>query len=173
MTEPLTLYKLIVLYMLRQIDFSMTLSQISDFVNGKGYTDYFTLQSAISELMETELVHCEHIQNTSFYTITPEGEEAIGYFENQLSHALKQDIIDYLKENRLQLRDEVSVLSEYYRNTSGEYDAVCRVREKNADLIRLTVSVPEEKQAKMICRQWKEKCQNVYAYVMKELMTEE
>lgn len=43
MADPITLYKLIVLYMLKKIDFSMTNAQISNFVLDQGYTTYFTL----------------------------------------------------------------------------------------------------------------------------------
>ena len=43
MSEPHTLYKLIVLYMLKKIDFSLTNSQISSFILEQGYTTYFTL----------------------------------------------------------------------------------------------------------------------------------
>ena len=50
MSETFTLYKLIILYMLEKVDFPLTNAQISDFILGKGYTTYFTLQKALSEL---------------------------------------------------------------------------------------------------------------------------
>ena len=46
MTETLTLYKLIVLYMLHKVDFPLTTAQISDFILEQGYTTYFKLQEA-------------------------------------------------------------------------------------------------------------------------------
>ena len=170
MADPITLYKLIVLYMLKKIDFSMTNAQISNFVLDQGYTTYFTLQSVLAELTEAGLIHQETIQNTSFYTITPEGEETIGFFGNKISRSIRDDIDKYLKENKMQLRNEVSVIADYYRNTVGEYSVRCRVKEKNSDLIDLTLSVPEEAQAKAICKQWQKKCQTVYEYIMQELM---
>ena len=156
--------------MLSRIDFSMTYSQISDFVLGRGYTDGFTLQAAITDLEDDELIHAQMLQNIRYYTITPEGERIIGYFVNKVSPAIREDIVSYLHENQLQLRNENSVLSDYYRNTNGEYEVRCRVREKQTDLIDLTLTVPDEHQAKAISLQWKRKCQDIYAYVMKELM---
>ena len=38
MAEPFTLYKLIILYMLKKVDFPLTNSQISEFVLDEGYT---------------------------------------------------------------------------------------------------------------------------------------
>lgn len=170
MADPITLYKLIVLYMLKKIDFSMTNTQISNFILDQGYTTYFTLQSVLAELTEAGLIHQETIQNTSFYTITPEGEETIGFFGNKISRSIRDDVDKYLKENKMQLRNEVSVIADYYRNTVGEYSVRCRVKEKNSDLIDLTLCVPEEAQAKAICKQWQKKCQTVYEYIMQELM---
>ena len=50
MAETFTLYKLIILYMLNKVDFPLTTSQISEFVLDRGYTSYFKLQEALSEL---------------------------------------------------------------------------------------------------------------------------
>ena len=49
MGESLTLYKLIVLYMLEKVDFPLTNAQISGFILDKGYTTNFHLQQALSE----------------------------------------------------------------------------------------------------------------------------
>ena len=54
MSETFTLYKLIILYMLNKVDFPLTTSQISEFVLDKGYTTYFKLQEAISELTQSD-----------------------------------------------------------------------------------------------------------------------
>jgi hypothetical protein len=56
---------MIVLYMLRRIEFSMTTAQISEFVQGKGYTDYFTLVTSLSELEEAGLIHAETILSSA------------------------------------------------------------------------------------------------------------
>ena len=60
-TESIVLYKLIVLYMLDRVNFTLTNSQISDFVLEKGYTNYFTLQEAINGLIESEFVYDQEL----------------------------------------------------------------------------------------------------------------
>ena len=74
MAEALTLYKLIILYMLRKVNFPLTNAQISDFILGQEYTSYFHLQQAISEMLEADLVTAEVIRNTSYYRMTEEGK---------------------------------------------------------------------------------------------------
>ena len=63
--EPLTLYKLMTLYMLNKVNFPLTDAQISDFFLNKEYTTYFSFRQVISELIETNLISCETVRNAS------------------------------------------------------------------------------------------------------------
>lgn len=170
MPEPFTLYKLIVLYMLQKVDFPLTNAQISEFILDRGYTTYFTLQSVLSELSESEMVHQETIRNTSYYTLTDAGAEALHYFQNRVSKMIRDDIDKYIADKKMELRDEVSVIADYYKNTADEYSVRCIVKEKYANPIDLTITVPDEAQAKIVCRNWKRNCQKIYENVMKELL---
>lgn len=170
MSEPFTLYKLIILYMLQKVDFPLTNSQISEFILDRDYTSYFTLQSVISELTESQMVRQETIRNTSYYSLTESGAEALRYFQSRISKTIRDEIDQYIKENKMQLRDEVSVIADYYKNTAEEYSVRCVVKEKYSNPIDLTITVPDEAQAKAVCRNWKKHCQQIYEYIMKELL---
>lgn len=170
MSEPFTLYKLIILYMLQKVDFPLTNSQISEFILDRGYTTYFTLQSVLSELTQSEMIHQETIRNTSYYSMTESGEEALHYFQNRISKQIRDDVDQYIAENKMQLRDDVSVIADYFKNTADEYSVRCVVKEKYANPIDLTITVPDEAQARTVCRNWKQKCQKIYETVMKELL---
>jgi hypothetical protein len=61
--DNLLLYKLIVLYMLSRVDFPLTKAQICDFILEKGYTDFLTLQQAVSELIDSDMVTAKPIRN--------------------------------------------------------------------------------------------------------------
>ena len=63
MQDPLTLYKLIILYMLQRVDFPLTKAQISDFILEKQYTSFLTLQQVISELIDADMITAHSIRN--------------------------------------------------------------------------------------------------------------
>lgn len=170
MSEPLTLYKLIVLDMLKKVNFPLTNSQISEFILEKEYTTYFTLQEVIADLVDSGLVRVETIRNTSQYHLTDAGKETLDFFGHKISKPIQADIDNYLKKHKMELRNEVSVVAEYFKTTNNEYEAHLRVKEKHSDLIDLTVTVPLKEQAIAICDNWPKKCQNIYEYIMKELM---
>lgn len=170
LSESSTLYKLIILYMLRKVNFTMTNTQLSDFILEHGYTSYFHLQEALSEMIESNLLETETIRNTTYYHMTEEGQNTINYFDNQISDDIKTDIHKYLKKNSYELRNEVSVVADYHKSTNSDYIVSCKVKERDGVLINLELSVPTEDAAKAICNNWKKKNQDVYAYLMKELL---
>ncbi len=170
MAETQTLYKLIILSMLDRVDFPLTNAQLSDFILTKEYTNYFTLQQVIAELLEAHLIDGTTVRNSSFYRITEEGRSTLEYFGNMISPAISEDIAAYLTANEIALRDETSVVADYYKNTNHEYSARLQVIEKDFPLIDITLSVPTKEQADAICSHWKNKNQEIYAYLMKELL---
>ncbi len=169
MAKPLTLYKLIILYMLDRVSFPMTNDQLSEYILTKGYMDYFKFQQTMSELKSTGLVKAEIIRNNTHYTIEPRGREVCHYFQGKVSHEIREDIKAYLKENEYELREEVSVFADYHRTVESEYMVECTVREQGEDLMKLQLRVPSEAQANTICNQWKEKCSGIYAYLVNTL----
>jgi len=170
MAEPVTLYKLIVLYMLSKADFPLTDSQLSDFILGQGYTDYIILHQVFSDLEESDMIRSEIILNNRYYSMTDAGAEALKFFHNRISPAIRSDIDQYMAENKMKLRDEVSVLADYYKNTDGDYSVHCYVKEKLSRPIDMTFSVPYEEQAKKACRNWQEHSQRIYEFIIKELL---
>ena len=167
--ESLTLYKLIVLYMLDKVAFPLNQSQISEFVLDKGYTNYLTLQQVISELIETNLITAHTTLNRTQLTITKEGKDSLGYFEGRISDAIKSEILDYFKENSMELRNEVSVVSNYYKTVNGEYEAVLSAKDKDITLVEIKMSVPTPQIASAICDNWNKKNQEVYQMLTKML----
>lgn len=167
--DPLTLYKLIILYMLGRVKFPLTTAQISNFILEKEYTNFLTLQQVISELTDTGLVESKTINNRTQLSLSAEGKETLTYFGNRVSDAIKEDINQYFRENEYSLREEVSVLGDYYKSTSGEYEAHLIAKEQDINLIELTLSVPTKEIAEAVCDNWQKKNQEVYEQIIKLL----
>ena len=170
MSETFTLYKLIVLYMLSKVDFPLTNAQISEFILDKGYTTFFKLQQALSELKDAELIREETLHNRTLYHLTDDGEESIFYFKNKISKPIQDDIDQFLKEKKYDLKNETAIKADYYKNTAGEFSVRCQVTEQQEPLIDLTLSVPTEAEAEKIAANWQKKNQSIYAWLMAQLL---
>ncbi|MBQ3543982.1 MAG: DUF4364 family protein [Lachnospiraceae bacterium] len=168
--ESTTLYKLIILYMLNKVNFPLTNAQLIEFFSEKNYASYFTLQNVINELLNSHLISVEKIRNSSYYHITSEGSETLGFFVNKIPGAIVDDMDIYLMKNKYELRNEVGTIADYYKSTNQDYIVHCQVKEGQGTLIEINISVPSKEEASAMCNQWKDASQEIYKFVMKSLM---
>lgn len=161
LSEPMTLYKLMNLYMLKQVNFPLTNAQLSGFFLDREYTTYFTLQQALNELLEAGLIKMQTLHNSTRYEITSEGEETLEFFGKKISPAIVEDMDEYLKENRFRMRNEVGLVSDFYKSTNQDYIVHCEVREGKNVLVGIDVSVPDKEQAELMCSHWRDRSQEI------------
>lgn len=173
LSEPKTLYKLMNLYILKQANFPLTNAQLTDFFLEHEYTTYFMLQQVLNELMEAGLIRTHSNHNSTRYEITREGEETLEFFGKNISQAIIDDMNQYLRDNRIKIRNEAGVLADYYKSTSQDFIVHMEIRERKSSLMELSLSVPTREQAEAMCAQWQGKSPEVYSYLMKTLMSGE
>lgn len=167
--EPLTLYKLILLYLLKRAALPLSRQRVCDFILDKGYTNYFILNQAIGELIDAGMIAQQMINERSHLSLTEEGSQTLSFFQANISDVTKEEINTYLRENRLELLSEISVTANYDRVSTGEFEARLLAKEKGIPLVEITLSVPSKDTAAAICRNWREKNEEVYQMLVEKL----
>ena len=101
MAEPNTIYKLTILYLLDRLESPFSNTQLTNFFLDTGYsgyfseekehTGYFTIQAAISALLESDLIIVsERTVSDTLYRITGSGRETLHAMEDKLTDGLKK-----------------------------------------------------------------------------------
>ncbi|MBP3217241.1 MAG: DUF4364 family protein [Lachnospiraceae bacterium] len=170
MASPLAVYKLTILYMLDRAGGEIPVPMISAFLLENGYTGFSSLVQTYSEMEENGLVNTRtEGEERTFLSITQEGEETLRFFVNDLSTEIRDQIRVFLKENGRQLRREQSLTADYYRNSFGNFEAHLAVREKNETVVDIRLTVPDAPTAVHITEAWREKNQEIYAFLIENL----
>ncbi len=165
--DGLFLYKIIILYMLDRIDeYTLTNTQLASFILDRGYTNMFNIHESLSEMIDSGFISVSTIRDTQHYKITNLGEEALFYFENRLPDPIKKDILDYFKEEKINLKNESEIYADYYPNDNQEYTVECIIKERKDTLMNLKFNVPTKGLAISICDSWRAKSTEVYEYLM-------
>ena len=159
-----------ILYMLDRIeDYTLTNTQINNFIIDKGYGDSFKIHEALSELIDKDFITVTTIRDINHYQITDSGENALLYFENRLSNNIKQEIRDYFKTEKINLKKESEIIADYTIN-GGEYVVDCIIRERRDTLLDIKINVPSKDLARAICDNWRTKSTDIYQYLVSQLM---
>lgn len=166
---PAIQLKLIILYMLDRVPFPLTKAQIFDFILLHDYTDYLTLQQIMSELMDADMVQAKSMRNRTHLSLTDEGHQTLEMFRKRLSDTTVKQIDSFLADNEVELRNEVSIQSNYYKATSGEYEAHLLALDRGIAIVDLKMSVPDPEIASEICNNWEKNAQEIYQILVERL----
>ena len=165
----MTLYKLIILYLLGRASMPLSKKRVCDFILDKGYTNYIILNQAIGELIDAGMVSPQPINERPHFTLTAEGTQTLSFFQSDISDVIKAEINSYLKNNKLELISEISVTAHYDKASSGEYEAHLVAKERGIPLVRITLSVPSEDTAAAICQNWRARNEEIYQMLTEKL----
>ncbi len=157
-------YKIIVLELLNKADSKLSNRVIVDFFLEYEYTDYFSAEMAISDLAETKMVDVIETHGSTNYSINDEGKKTLELFQDRINSEIVEDIKSYFNKNKLEIREEQEVTSDYSVLSSGGYMVNCKIRDidKARTIYEVNCVVPTKEQAEAICNNWQAKYEEIY-----------
>ena len=169
MQEPLTLYKLMILYTIDAAAAPLKKSLVTDCIIDQDYTDYMTVQTAIGELLDSGFISSFNEDNTMLLTLTEDGSKALSLFMGNLSEGIRKDLKDYLTAHKQELSHARDLSSNYKRSANGEFEVSLCARDRGNELLHITLNVPSEEIAANVCSNWAKESAEIYDYLTKKL----
>lgn len=170
MEEINALYRLSTLYMLSRVEFPISTNRLSFFLLQQNYTDYFTFQQGLGELLYDGYVKKELVHGKTLYSITDAGRDAIGYLKKEISADMRNDIDNYIRENRMPMHEDCSIVSKSYQLDLTHYMANLVVEEEGIKILEMNIATTTAEEADRICANWKESNEEIYPMLIDMLM---
>ena len=164
--EDFTVNKLIVLYLLSQVKMPLSLSQMTQIILERGYTDYFSLQQYLTELETSKFITISKQSNASYFEISAKGEETLEFFSSRIPEFIRKELDLFIENNWRKFKSELDIHAEYTPNKTNEYMVHCKVTENHSTLIDLSISVGSKKQAVELCNKWKTNATELYGEIL-------
>jgi len=171
-SEELASNKLIILYILDKINSDLTNSQITQVVLETDIMNYFSLQEVLSELLETRFLNTYKEANKEYYCITQRGFETLESLIDRIPQDVGSKISNYIKRNKQKVLVNTEIIATFKKHTEYEFIVNLKVIESRRDLINLSINVSSEKQALLICNNWKKNASFMYAEIIQSLISE-
>lgn len=162
--------KLIVLYILEQIEFPVTNTQITNIVLENNIINYFSLQESIVELEQSDLVKMEENNQKVTFQLTEIGLKTLNMFQTKIPKSARTTLSDYISKNKDQIKKDSEIQADFSKKNEHEYIVNLKAIENDIVLIDLKLSVVSAKQAKFICEKWKSSSGKIYGQIMDTLI---
>lgn len=162
--------KLLILFLLYQMDTPMTVTQIAEFAVDKEYMDYFAFRQHLQELCSENLVDKRYEKEQDRYSITADGEQVLSYFSGQIPNEKHVAVLDYTTKNKGSIKKDISVLANYFYNKENDYTVKCGIYEENKTLMEINVTVSTKEDAKLLKKNWKDNIPYLYGSILHTLL---
>lgn len=161
--------KLLLLYICQNFNLPLTEDQFIKIVMDNEWMDFVDFKIYLNELMETKQVSFETHGDISYYVITAEGEKALKIFAKKLPQSIKASVTNYFLDNFVQIKKETLVESKYKHIENNSYKVTCTAREKDSDIMSITLYMPTEEYAKKVCKNWDDESSDIYQFIISKL----
>lgn len=181
-TDPETTYaKLIILYIVKEFP-GIPSQELMDHAIASLYMDYFTYVQALEELRRDRLLQQALRKGETVLDggrrpiercdITPEGEVVLSFLLPKMPVGIRSYLTAETENRRLDNKKRTSVIADYSIDANGTYRINLTLSEGVRKTAEITLTAPNEKTAKEMCRRWKESTADIYTQLLRSLSSE-
>lgn len=163
--------RLIILYLLYQMDMQLSWDHICDFAVND-YMDYIDFHMYMTDMEQNGILEVYKDNDIPYYTLTDLGEKTVHSFSKLIPESKRNSIIAYVRKYRKQIKKEYEVSANYFMHSEDEYVVKCCIIENDLTLMELNVTVATKEMAKQVRKNWKENVTSIYGTILKSLLDE-
>jgi len=132
--------------------------------------NYFLAQQFISELVSSKFIEFSIKDGQEYYHLSSAGKDTLSFFNDRIPQSLKDEVNQKFQKKKEEMIKESQIIGNYYKKSDSEYIVNLKVIEKDVNLFSMSLNVVSNKQAKMICNNWKENPHKIYKKIIELLI---
>lgn len=165
--------KLLVLYVIKALKQPISNTQLTEIILENNFINYFTLQQYVSELVSSDFLKYQVINEKNLLTLTEKGDSVLSFFNGRISPIKKKIIDDYLLSTIDSIKRELTIHGDYTILKDDTFIVDLKALEDDNLLMEIKVSVPSKKQAASLCSRWKENPTDLYTKIINSLFNDD
>ena len=164
-SDDTTSSKLILLFVFDKMEVPISENTIIDMCcSTNNWINQLECRPLLMQLIEAGFLYkINGAHSEILYTITPDGRVCLAHFFIRISSSLREQISDFVKNNRSKYRRKQDYITDYYKNADNSYTVVLKIAEPSQPVLEIKMTVPSRHSAKWINKQWEDKAAQVYA----------
>ncbi|MBQ4347580.1 MAG: DUF4364 family protein [Firmicutes bacterium] len=173
-TEDLAQNKLTILYLLNQLGIAVSGGELCQFAIENDFMDYFSVQQYLSELSEAGLTDKFRDKNTTWYRITPKGNDTLELFVRNIPIWIQRETKIYIIRNSARLKAEFETDATLTPLPGHSFRVDCFLFDHDHNpLFKLELISNSRKKAEKIQKNWRDNFNSIYPQLIKLLSGED
>ena len=164
--------KLILLFVFDKMEAPLSETTVLDMCcSANNWITYMDCQPVMKNLKDLGWISdIGSTQGEPLYSITPDGRVCLANFFFKIPASLREEISQFIKQNKVKYRRKQECPANYYKNKDGSYTVYLKILQPSGALMELKFVVADRQIAKDIYKKWDEKAVNVYSVLYGELV---
>lgn len=171
-SEVLAENKVLILYILDQINEPVLDSTLLQVVSSVTDLNYFYFQQFLLDLLGSKYVVKYEKDGNIFYEITSDGKRVLDLTISIIPGIIKLRVDTNLKPCIDKISEELSVISDFTPDDDNGFFVDCKIIEKNKIIFSIKVFAGSREHAKFIVDNWKKNAAKIYPKLLDTLFTE-
>lgn len=163
--------KLLLCYLLKMVDKSLSRSQINDIFQEYPVANYFEVNEALSELVKNGTVVSDITEGDEFFAITHKAKFEVSTIERSLPRSIREKTVSAALGvlTRDKIKNECEVTTE---QKDGGYYVTFNVSDVGIKLMSLTLFVADASQVEIVKKNFFSNAVSVYSNIISSLTVE-
>ena len=167
--EKNTVNKLKLLFLLDKMELPLTENNIIDICTSRNeWINYMDCKEILWQLKEVGFIYeTDFDDNEKRYGITVDGRNCLSHFFLRIPQSIREDITNFVKDNKLNVMRSQEYVSDYVKNPDGSHTVTLKIKEPLAPtpLLEIKLKAPTRHTAILACKKWKENAATIFEYL--------
>ena len=166
--------KVIILFVMEKMEMPLTENSIIEICSVKNtWINYMDCLDLLYQLSESKLIYkVECKEGEMRYDLASEGRNCLSYFYKRVPIALRDEMTEYCRANRLSIKQSQEYYANYTDADDGSYLVTMRIYESliSKQLFEIKTKAPTRQSAEEACKKWRQIAPNIYEYIYEKLI---
>ncbi len=166
-TATLAENKVLILYLLSQIDDDITESGFFKLISSVNNINYFDFKQFLTDLISSKLVaKYTKDDDEELIKLTQKGEEYLTLTQDMLPGIVKLKADNLFKKELSSIEEEASVIAEFTPRSENDYIIKCKIVENNETIFEVKTIAASREMAKQIVDNWNTHASEIYPNIL-------